>query len=150
VVTPGKADYLPWLEPVLPEVDYFLPNDHEGQLITGLSSPLEQARLFRDLGARHVLITQGDKGTLWLGDNLHLEADIFRVPFVDGSGSGDAFAAGLILGLLENRPPVETLTLASAVGASCVRALGTTQGVFTRAELDAFLAGNRLTVRTNG
>jgi hypothetical protein len=36
------------------------------------------------------------------------------------------------------------------VGASCVRALGTTQGVFTRAELDAFLAGNRLTVRTNG
>jgi len=150
VVTPGKADYLPWLEPVLPEVDYFLPNDHEGHLITGLPSPLEQAQLFRKAGAMNVLITQGDKGTLWLGDNLHLEADIFRVPFVDGSGSGDAFAAGLILGLLENRSPEENLTIASAVGASCVRALGTTQGIFTRAELDAFLATNRLAVRKTG
>ena len=150
VVTPGKADYLPWLEPVLPEVDYFLPNDHEGHLITGHSSPLEQARLFRKLGAKHVLITQGDKGTLWLGDNIHLEADIFRVPFVDGSGSGDAFAAGLILGLLEKKSVEETLTTASAVGASCVRALGTTQGIFTRAELDLFLAGNQLPKRKMG
>ena len=35
VVTPGPADYLPRLAPVLPEVDVFLPNDHEAQLITG-------------------------------------------------------------------------------------------------------------------
>ncbi len=148
VVTPGPADYLPWLEPVLPEVDYFLPNDHEGQLISGLAAPLDQARLFRKLGAKNVLITQGDKGTLWLGENIHLESTIFKVNFVDGSGSGDAFAAGLILGLLENKTPWETLTMASAVGASCVRALGTTQGIFTRAELDEFLGKNHLKIST--
>lgn len=149
VVTPGKADYLPWLEPILPEVDYFLPNDHEGELITGHSSPAEQARVFRNMGARNVLITRGDKGTVWIGDKTHLESDIFRVPFVDGSGSGDAFAAGFILGLLENRSPEEILTMASAVGASCVRALGTTQGIFSRPELDAFLQANRLRITSS-
>jgi sugar/nucleoside kinase (ribokinase family) len=147
VVTPGKADYLPWLEPVLPEVDYFMPNDHEGHLITGLAKPIDQAKLFRKMGAKNVLITQGDKGTLWLGEDFHLESDIFRVPFVDGSGSGDAFAAGLILALLENKSPEVALTIASAVGASCVRALGTTQGIFTRTELDEFLASHHLAVR---
>lgn len=144
VVTPGKADYQPWLKPVLPYVDYFLPNDHEGELITGLASPQAQASVFRDMGARNVLITRGDKGTLWSGEGVQIETGIFNVPFVDGSGSGDAFAAGLILGLLEGRPAMEVLQIASATGASCVRALGTTQGVFTRLELADFLRKNRL------
>jgi sugar/nucleoside kinase (ribokinase family) len=47
---------------------------------------------------------------------------------------------------LENKTPWETLTMASAVGASCVRALGTTQGIFTRAELDEFLGKNHLKI----
>ena len=67
----------------------------------------------------------GDKGTLWLGENIHLESTIFNVNFVDGSGSGDAFAAGLILGLLENKTPWETLTMASAVGAETATTIAT-------------------------
>jgi sugar/nucleoside kinase (ribokinase family) len=146
VVTPGPADYLPLLEPVLPEVDVFLPNDHEAQLITGLGDPLAQAELFHRLGAQTAIITQGERGSVLVGPGLKLRAGAFPVTFVDGSGGGDAFAAGYIDGLLRGWGPEDCLRIASAVGASCVRAVGTTTGVFTRQECDAFLKANTLRV----
>jgi sugar/nucleoside kinase (ribokinase family) len=68
------------------------------------------------------------------------------VTFVDGTGGGDAFTAGYIAGLLRGWGPEDCLRIASAVGASCVQAIGTTTGVFTRQECDAFLAANVLRV----
>ena len=59
----GPGDYLPRLEPLFPHVDVFLPNDHEGQIITGESDPLRQAEVFRRLGARTVVITCGSRGS---------------------------------------------------------------------------------------
>jgi sugar/nucleoside kinase (ribokinase family) len=147
VVTPGPADYLPRLEPVLPEVDVFLPNDHEAQLITGLSDPLAQAERFHRLGVKTAIITQGDRGSVLVSDGLSLRADGFPVTFVDGTGGGDAFAAGYIAGLLRGWGPEDCLRIASAVGASCVRAIGTTTGVFTQEECDAFLKANTLRVQ---
>jgi sugar/nucleoside kinase (ribokinase family) len=138
VVTPGPGDYLPLLEPVLPEVDVFLPNDHEGALISGEKDPWRQAEFFHRLGAKTAIVTMGDRGSVLVGEE-RLRADCYRVPFVDGSGGGDAFAAGYIAGLLQGLDAAGCLRMASAVGASCVRAIGTTTGVFTRTELDAFL-----------
>src|SRR5207253_4745852 len=64
VVTPGPADYLPRLEPLLPEVDVFLPNNHEAGLITGESDPMKQAEQFHQLGARTAIVTQGERGSV--------------------------------------------------------------------------------------
>src|SRR4051794_19841598 len=90
VVTPGPADYLPRLEPVLLHTDVFLPNDHEGKLITGLDDPVAQAELFNRLGARTAIITQGDRGSVLIGEgSLRLRAETYRMPFVDGTGGGD-------------------------------------------------------------
>jgi sugar/nucleoside kinase (ribokinase family) len=146
VVTPGRGNYLPWLEPLLPEVDVFLPNNHEAELITGQADPLAQAETFRGMGARTAIITLGDKGAVLVGEGVRLRADAFRVPFVDGSGGGDAFAAGYIAGLLRGLDEEGCLRLASAVGASCVRAIGTTTGVFTREECEAFLREHTLKI----
>jgi sugar/nucleoside kinase (ribokinase family) len=146
VVTPGPADYLSRLEPVLPEVDVFLPNDHEAGLITGLADPLAQAELFHRLGAKTAIVTQGERGAVLVSEGLKLRAGTFPMTFVDGTGGGDAFAAGYIAGLLRGWGPEDCLRIASAVGASCVRAIGTTAGVFTREECDAFLATHTLSV----
>jgi sugar/nucleoside kinase (ribokinase family) len=146
VVTPGPEDYLPRLEKLLPQVDIFLPNDHEAGLITGETDPVRQAERFRALGATTVVITQGDRGAILVSDSLRLRSHAFPVEFVDGSGGGDAFAAGYIAGLLRGLDEAGCLRLASAMGASCVRAIGTTTGVFTRAECDAFLAKNELKI----
>jgi sugar/nucleoside kinase (ribokinase family) len=147
VATPGKGDYLPMLEPVLPHTDVFLPNTDEAALILGEDDPVLQAEAFRTMGARRVVITLGEDGAVAVSDALRLHLGVFPMPFVDGSGGGDAFDAGYIAGLLDGRDELGCLTLASAVGASCVRAVGTTTGVFTRAEVEAYLARHSLPVR---
>ncbi len=146
VVTPGPGDYLPRLERLLPQVDVFLPNDHEAALITGETDPVRQADRFRALGAKTVIVTLGDRGAVLAGERDRLRSGAYAVEFVDGSGGGDAFAAGYVAGLLRGLDEEGRLRLASALGASCVRAVGTTAGVFTRPECDAFLARNTLAI----
>src|SRR6516165_9504355 len=146
VVTPGPADYLPHFDRLLPHVDVFMPNDHEAELMTGERDPVRQAEHFRRLGANTVIITQGGEGAVLVGPKARLRAGAFAMPFVDGSGGGDAFAAGYISGLLRNEDEEGCLRIASALGASCVRAVGTTTGVFAREECEIFLKQNVLKI----
>jgi sugar/nucleoside kinase (ribokinase family) len=146
VVTPGPAEYMSRLEPVLPQVDVFLPNNHEGELMTGEKDPSRQAEIFHRLGVGTSIITVGDQGAVLVGDQVRLRSGTFRLPFVDGTGGGDAFAAGYMTGLLRGLDAEGCLRLGSALGASCVRAIGTTTGVFTAAECEQFLRENTLPI----
>jgi sugar/nucleoside kinase (ribokinase family) len=146
VAVPVKADYMPELRMLLPHVDIFLPNNHEAQLITGESDPIRQAEVFHRLGAGTAVITLGNDGAVLVQDGLRLRAGVYSVPYVDGSGGGDAFDAGFIYGLLHQLGPEDCLRVASALGASCVRAIGTTPGVFTRPECERFMAEHVLRV----
>ncbi len=134
------------LLPVLPHTDVFLPNTDEARLLTGIANPLEQAEFFRSKGARTVVVTLGGEGAVLVSDNVRLRAGVFPVEFVDGTGAGDAFDAGYIAGILQGKDERGCLEIASALGASCVRAVGTTPGVFTREECDRFLAEHRLPI----
>jgi sugar/nucleoside kinase (ribokinase family) len=144
VATPGPGNYLEPLKVVLPHTDLFVPNADEAQLILGESGPVRQARRFHDLGARRVVITQGERGVVSISDELRVRLGAYPITFVDGSGGGDAFNAGYIAGVLEGRSELECLKLASAVGASCVRAVGTTAGVFTSPEAEEFMNRHEL------
>ncbi len=146
VVTPGPADYLTRLEKILPHVDVFLPNNLEAELITREKDPVRQAELFHRMGARTVVVTLGSDGAVLVQDGLRLRSGVFSVPYVDGSGGGDAFDAGYIYGLLHGLDATECLRVASALGASCVRAIGTTPGVFTRPECEEFLREHSLRI----
>jgi sugar/nucleoside kinase (ribokinase family) len=147
VACPGPADYLKDIAPLLPETDVFLPNAHEAELILGgETDPVKQARAFRQMGAKRVVITRGDDGAVSVSDDLQVRLGPYPVTFVDGTGGGDAFDAGYIAGLLDGLSELDCLKLASAVGASCVRAVGATAGVFTRPEADAFIRQHELRV----
>ncbi len=146
VVLFGGTDHWDILAKVLPEVDVFLPNDDEAAVITGLSDPYEQAQRFREAGAKTVVITQGDRGCLLLSDTHRLRAGTYPAEYLGGTGSGDAFDAGYCAGLLRGEDPAGCLRWGSALGASCVRALGATEGVFTRDETEAFLREHELPI----
>jgi sugar/nucleoside kinase (ribokinase family) len=146
VATPGRADYLPRLAGLLPHVDVFLPNNHEAQLITGESDAVRQAEVFRGLGAGTAVITMGSEGAVLVQEDLRLRSGVYSVQYVDGSGGGDAFDAGYIYGLLHGLGAEDCLRVASALGASCVRSIGTTPGVFTRPECEAFLQEQSLRI----
>nr|WP_303652754.1 carbohydrate kinase family protein [Paludisphaera mucosa] len=146
VVTPGEGDYVEPLRKVLPYTDVFVPNTDEAALILGEHDPLRQARAFRAMGARRVVVTMGDRGLISLSNENEVGMGAFPVTFRDGTGGGDAFNAGYIVGLLEGKSEIDCLTLASAVGASCVREVGTTAGVFRRHEADEFLARHAIPI----
>ena len=93
-----------------------------------------------------MVITCGGAGSVAVSDALKARLGTFPVAFIDGTGGGDSFDAGYIAGLLDGRDEVGCLTLASALGAACVRAVGATAGAFTRPEADDFLARHSLTV----
>jgi sugar/nucleoside kinase (ribokinase family) len=150
VATPGPGNYLEPLKVVLPHTDVFVPNTDEAELILGESDPVRQALMFHDMGARRVVITRGELGVVSVSDGVRAKLGTYPISFVDGSGGGDAFNAGYIVGLLEERSELDCLKLASAVGASCVRAVGTTAGVFTRAEADDFVRRHELKVEPIG
>jgi sugar/nucleoside kinase (ribokinase family) len=144
VVIPRPGEYWDDLAAVLPWTDVFLPNSDEGLLMTGCADPVAQARRFHAAGARTAVVTCGSAGAVVIGEHESFRAGAFQVDFVDGTGSGDAFDAGYIYGLLHGRSPRECVTLGSALGASCVRKSGSIAGVFTRPELDAFLETRQL------
>jgi sugar/nucleoside kinase (ribokinase family) len=146
VAVPEPGEYLSRLEQLLPHVDVFLPNEHEAAQITGVDDPLQQAEMFRRLGAGTAVITRGADGAVLVNRELRLRAGVYSVPFVDGSGGGDAFDAGYIWGLLHDAGAEDCLRVASALGASCVRAIGTTPGVFTRTECEEFLRTHTLPI----
>ncbi|MBI3822696.1 MAG: carbohydrate kinase family protein [Planctomycetes bacterium] len=146
IVVPAKGEYLSRFDRLLPHVDVFLPNNYEAEVITGEKDPLKQADVFQRLGAGTTIITMGGQGAVLVQKDLRLRSGVYAVPFVDPSGGGDAFDAGYICGLLDGKGPEDCLRIASALGASCVRAIGTTPGVFTRVECEAFLRDNELKI----
>lgn len=148
VVTPRSDDYWKMLKPVLPLSDYFLPNNDEGELITGQSNPIDQAHAFKAAGANTIIITCGSEGSILMDENKTIQSEIYPVNLVDGTGSGDAFVAGFIHGLLEDASPEECLQFGSALGHSCVRATGATAGIFNRNELNQFVGSHELPIKT--
>jgi sugar/nucleoside kinase (ribokinase family) len=146
VVLTGRECDLEKLAAVLPETDVFLPNDDEAAILLGEKDPLVQAERFREMGAATVVITQGEGGTLLLSDGLRLRSGVYPTEMVGGTGSGDAFDAGYCTGLLLGEDPAGCLRWGSALGASCVRALGATESVFTRPEAEAFMRKHELKI----
>ena len=144
VVVPQGKDCWISLEPVLPWTDVFLPNEDESRAITGLAEPAEQARAFRKAGAETVVITCGQSGCAVASPIGDFRAPAFVSEFVDGTGAGDAFAAGYIHALLQGGDVRDCVHAGTALGASCVRATGATTGVFDATALAEFLNSHPL------
>ena len=141
VVMPAGLTFgLEYLSAALPWTDFFVPNQDEAQRLTGRPDARGQAACLSALNPEcAVVITRGRHGSLAKYREQFIETAPFAMESVDESGAGDAFAAGLITGLLEEWDLVRTLSFAGAVGASCTRAVGCSAGVFTFDEAVAFL-----------
>jgi sugar/nucleoside kinase (ribokinase family) len=120
--------------PVLPHVDLATPNLSEAQAITGETEPARAAQRLHELGAAEVVLKLGSDGCFVHGVG---RIEPVRVETVDGTGAGDAFAAGLLYGRLAGWPLERAARLANAAGALATTAVGAAEGV---CELDETLA----------
>jgi sugar/nucleoside kinase (ribokinase family) len=147
-------EWRPAIKPLLPHADYFFPSIEEARLITGEKRPEKAASRLRSWAGLNIGIKLGRQGAILLGHGGKgrpktkrehvpslLRVPAFRVPVRDASGAGDAFMAGFILGLLDGRPLRECLVRGCAVAAHCVQAVGCTDGLPDRRNLERFLRG---------
>ena len=162
VVLPESGDHLlQWIQQVLPWTDYFFPNtDEAAQLLGGEQDPQAQALRFREYGVQTVVITCGGQGAVLASPSYRLKSGVYPVNPVDATGTGDAFVSGIVFGLLKKSvltdPLIsdaatifkDCLQLGTAMGASCIRCMGATTGVFDSRELQQFVELNSLQIET--
>ncbi len=94
-----------------------------------------------------MVITCGGSGSVLVGPSgLRLRAGVYPIEYLGGAGSGDAFDAGYIAGILAGEDSAGCLRWASAVGASCVRSVSATESVFCRDEAQVFMREHPLKI----
>lgn len=125
------------LEPCLSHLDLLTASLPEAQGISGEREPAAAAAWCRERGVREVALTLGPRGCYVAGDEFQGELPAIPVDAVDGTGAGDAFAAGLLFGRLTGRSLADAARLANAVGALATTAVGATEGLL---DLDETLA----------
>ena len=109
-----------------PEADVTIVNRYELEALSG----------WRGL----VCLTLGAEGAVLLEEGEEVaRAEPPRVAAVDGTAAGDAFAACLVVSLLEGRPREKALRRACAAGALAASRLGAQASLPTAAEVDALL-----------
>jgi len=146
VVLPEHGDFWEQIRPVLPHTDFFFPNNDEAARITGKTLPIEHAALFVEAGCKTAVVTCGGAGTIVRQGQQTWHAGVHQVEAVDPTGTGDAFVAGFLSGLVHQASLHECIALGAAMGASCVRSVGATTGVFNATELRDYVAAHPLAI----
>lgn len=147
ILNPAPSAPLPTA--VIEAVDYLTPNeielnmlggaDEEGSLTAYLTVEKKSRRLLVS-DTQSLVVTLGGQGAQWVtrGDTALIPA--FPVKAVDTTGAGDAFNAGLAVGLAEGKSLEDSIRLGHAAAALSVMKPGTAMSMPLRSEVDAFLA----------
>ena len=121
--------------------DYFIPNETEAEIITGL--PVQTidhaaacAAALLAKGFRRVLITLGARGSLLADSNGHVHIEPFPVTAVDTTGAGDAFIGSLAVFLAEGLAEKDAIARASLYAALSTTRVGTQKSFPRRAEFE--------------
>lgn len=115
--------------------DFFLPNEKEAGLFTGLQEPADMLQSCVESGISGAVIKLGARGAAaMLNGNLHWARSLTVDP-VDTTGAGDAFDAGFIDAFLDGVSLDEMLGRGCVCGAVSTRVSGALNGLPTREEL---------------
>ena len=126
----ATGKWMETLEPCLSYVDMFMPSIVEAQHLTGLSEYREITQFLRDnYGIHTIVIKMGENGSYVSTPEAEHFAPAYPVNAVDATGAGDAYVAGFLAGTIMGWDLKATAELASATGAACVTAIGTTAGI---------------------
>ena len=115
--------------PALPHLELLTASLAEARAISGEDEPAAVAAWLRSHGARRLALKLGADGCFVAEDGFAEHVPAQRVDAVDGTGAGDAFAAGLLYGLLAGWPLDRAATLANAAGALATTVVGASDGV---------------------
>lgn len=135
---PSREEMVDCLGRLAAFADWVLPGLDEGRLLTGQASAEGIAEHYLAGGAHAVAVKLGAAGAYFASASERGIAPGVPVPrVVDTVGAGDGFAVGVISALLEGLPLGEAAARGNRIGARVVQFPGDSDGLPTRAELDA-------------
>lgn len=131
------------LRDIYARTDVFFCNKEEAQSITGNKSDdmKELLASVRTLGPKLAIITDGPKGAYASDGTIRLKVPIYpdRIPPVERTGAGDAFASSVVSALIAGLPLEQALLWGPVNSMSVVEHVGAQEGLLTREALEALL-----------
>jgi ribokinase len=122
------------LKPLIERCLVFFPNKRELRLLTG-KGYREGAEDLLKMGTRIIAVKLGSRGCYVTdGEESHL-IEPFKVEVVDSTGAGDAFCAGFIYGLINNKTLRECGVLGNFVASRTLTRMGARNGLPRKDEL---------------
>jgi ribokinase len=126
----------------LANLDYFVPNEHEAESISGMPVRNEEdakkcAAKLLEGGIRRVIITLGANGSLLAGRDGMTHVPAFPVQSVDSTGAGDAFIGSFATFLGEGLPEQDAVRKANLYAGLSTTGVGTQKSFYDRARFDA-------------
>ena len=140
IVNPAPA--LPAKLASLTAADYFIPNETEAELLTGLPvQTLEEASAcataLLQKGFRRVVVTLGARGSLIAGPEGQIHVPPFAVTAVDTTGAGDAFIGSLAVFLAQGASEQDAVADANLYAALSTTRVGTQKSFPKRIDFEA-------------
>jgi 2-dehydro-3-deoxygluconokinase len=127
------------LTPLLDMADIVLLGEDEGQLLLGTDDPLRITEKLLAKQVRWVAVKQGEKGAYVADASGGCFIKPHPVKVVDTIGAGDAFNAGFLAGLLEQRPIEQCGKMGALMGALAVSSYGDVEGLPDRKTFDQLM-----------
>lgn len=140
VLNPAPAQTLE--ADLLERVDYLIPNQTELALLAGQDSIQAAMRVLFQHGVKNLVVTLGEEGALVANGQQEIHLPAYRVPVVDTTAAGDAFAAAFAVALAEGHDLLEAARWGNAAGALTVTKAGAQPSLPTRQEFLEFLANH--------
>jgi ribokinase len=128
------------LRPILERTDILIVSRVEANALTGLLVPEQACKVLTRCGPKAILLTLGERGALLVEKKSLIQVPAVPVEkVVDTTGAGDAFSAGVIVGLLEGLTLEQSARLGCAVAAHKIRNFGSRNGLPGRAQIRSWL-----------
>ncbi|WP_434136802.1 ribokinase (plasmid) [Pseudomonas luteola] len=129
----------------LSQLSFLVPNESELALLSGqpVDSPQAAAQAARSLvaeGVRHVIVTLGEQGALYVGEEGEWRVDGHKVQARDTSGAGDAFIGCFAYHWSQDGNIRKAMEQAVAYSACSVTGLGTQSSYPDAATFTRFVA----------
>jgi ribokinase len=140
IVNPAPAQ--PVDMALLKDLDYFVPNETEAEIITG--TPVKNvddakrcAEKLVNGGVKRVIITLGGNGSLLASREGFEHVPAFAVASIDSTGAGDAFIGSFAVFLGEGVPEKEAVRRANLYAGLSTTGVGTQKSFYDRERFDS-------------
>ena len=125
--------------------DYFIASNDFARQFSRADDPKAAAMELLDLGAKTVIVTLGEKGSICVTPERYFYQPAFKIKAVDTTGCGDVFHGAFIFGLLQKLDLNETMRFASATAALKCREIGGRAAIPDIREVEEFLENDNHT-----